>query len=76
MIYNSGKAINFLKNKRNIYNVKTPFFKAENVENIGFEGSNTLMSSAFMNWLTTVHKEVNKVLVETLLIEYNLKYHL
>lgn len=77
MIFNSGKAIYFLRNKcKVIYHVKTAFIDVKNIHEISNEGSNTLVSPIFMNWLNAVHEEVNKVLVDVMFNQFHLKYHL
>lgn len=61
MIFITGKAIYFLRNKcKHIYQVKIPFIDINNVFDINsLEGSNTLVSLTFMTWLNSIHKEVN-----------------
>ena len=56
MIFSAGKAIYFLINKcKVLYQVKTPFIDTRDLATLTAASSNSLVSSAFLGWLRTVH---------------------
>jgi len=77
MIFITGKTIYFLRNHcKTVYDVVTPFIDTKNIMNSSIEGLTTLISSSFNAWLNAVHSEVNSVLVNVLINQFFLKYHL
>ena len=76
-IFIVGKSIFFLRNRcKIIYEVKTPFIDTKTILEVGQKNTNLLVSTAFTEWLNSIHSEVSQILVETLYKKFHLKEHL
>jgi hypothetical protein len=72
MIFSTGKAIHFLLNRcKVLYQVRTPFLDLSHLEDPA-----ALLAGPFRSWLTELHAEVSRALVQTLFGQFHLKHHL
>ena len=72
MIFSTGKAIHFLLNRCKVtYQVRTPF-----LAQTALADPAALLAGPFRSWLSQLHAEVSRALVETLLGQFHLRHHL
>jgi gamma-tubulin complex component 3 len=72
MIFSTGKAIHFLLNRcKVLYQVRTPFLDLSALADPA-----ALLAGPFRTWLTALHAEVSRALVETLFGQFHLRHHL